>query len=72
MVIAIIPPTARRPDPADLLLCWHHYRACRRALAAAGALLVGIDGTPVTGEEWPPATAERQEEDANTLSPSGR
>jgi len=34
-VIAVIPPTAGRPDPADLLLCWHHYRAGRQPLAAA-------------------------------------
>jgi hypothetical protein len=72
MVVAIIPPAAGRPDPADVLLCWHHYRASRKALAAAGALLVAIDGTPIAGEEWPSAMAEPPAQDAKTLSPSGR
>jgi hypothetical protein len=37
VVVAIIPPAAGRPDATDLLLCGHHYRACRDALEAAGA-----------------------------------
>jgi hypothetical protein len=32
-----MPPTATRPHQTDLLLCGHHYRASRDALAAAGA-----------------------------------
>ncbi len=37
VVVAIIPPAAGRPNATDLLLCGHHYRACRDALEAAGA-----------------------------------
>lgn len=71
-VIAIIPPARGRTVFADLLLCWHHYRASRQALAAAGALLAGIDGMPIAGEEWPPAMAEPPASGAKNLSPSGR
>ena len=34
-----MPPTAARPHETDLLLCGHHYRASRTALAAAGAVV---------------------------------
>jgi len=71
-VIAIIPPAEDRPEPADLLLCWHHYRASRQSLTAAGALLVDIDGTPIAGDEWPPAMAEPPGPGDRTLSPSSR
>jgi len=37
VVVAVIPPAAGRPHPTDLLLCGHHYRACRDGLEAAGA-----------------------------------
>lgn len=70
-VIAVIPPAAGRPRPADLLLCWHHYRASRQALAAAGTLLVGIDGTPIAGEDWP-LEAESPRPAESILSLSGR
>jgi len=73
VVIAIIPPPAGRRDPTDLLLCWHHYRASRRALAAADALLVGVDGTPIAAdEEWPPTKPERSGQGGKTLTPSTR
>lgn len=34
-----MPPTPARPRETDLLLCGHHYRASRAALAAAGAVV---------------------------------
>jgi hypothetical protein len=37
MVQVIMPPVPVRPRRTDLLLCGHHYRASRQALAAAGA-----------------------------------
>ncbi len=37
MVTVIMPPTASRPYPMDLLLCGHHYRVSQAALRAAGA-----------------------------------
>ncbi len=36
-VRVIMPPTAARPHETDLLLCGHHYRVSRQALAAAHA-----------------------------------
>lgn len=72
VVIAILPPSAGRRVPTDLLLCWHHYRASRRALAAADALLVSIDGTPIADEEWPLAMLEPSHEGGMSLAPSSR
>ena len=46
-VIAVMPSTASRPHPTDLLLCGHHYRVSRQALAAAGAAVFSPDGRPV-------------------------
>jgi hypothetical protein len=57
MVIAVMAPAPGRPHQAGLLLCGHHYRASRQALAAAGATVVDIDGMPVTGNHWSLARA---------------
>lgn len=70
-VIAIIPRSATRRCPTDLMLCWHHYRASRQALTAAGALLVSIDGTPIADEEWPLATTN-PDQDGQALSSACR
>src|SRR5215831_5834963 len=43
VVMVLIPPISVRPHHVDLLLCRHHYRASRAALAAVGA--VAIDET---------------------------
>ena len=53
VVIVILPPASGRPHPVDLLLCGHHYRASRRALAAAGALVVDMQGDDLAEEAWP-------------------
>jgi hypothetical protein len=37
MVQVVMPPTPARPHRTELLLCGHHYRVSRQALAAAGA-----------------------------------
>jgi hypothetical protein len=55
MIVALIPPAPGRPHQTDLLLCGHHYRASRLALAAADATVVDLDGAPVTGGDWPTA-----------------
>jgi hypothetical protein len=57
-VLAVIPPAAGRPDPTDLLLCGHHYRASRRALASAGVMVLDMNGSLVLGEAWPQARAD--------------
>ncbi len=50
-----MPPTAARPHPVDLLLCGHHYRVSRDALAAADAVVFdetgAIVGTRVSDRE---------------------
>jgi hypothetical protein len=53
-VIAVMPPTAARPHPTDLLLCGHHYRESRRALHLAGATVLDMAGRPVgdSDELW--------------------
>ncbi len=52
-VLVIMPPTPGRPYHTDLLLCWHHYRASLRSLAAAGATVLGGDGERVPDADWP-------------------
>jgi len=52
VVRVIMPPTAARPRQIDLLLCGHHYRASRRALAAAHATVRPIQGTPADTAAW--------------------
>ncbi len=56
-VIAVMPPAPGRPRPTDLLLCGHHYRLSRRALAAAGATVLDLDGAPVGDHAWPASCA---------------
>jgi hypothetical protein len=50
VVMVILPATATRPSPADLLLCGHHFRVNERALRAAGALAYDATGALVTGD----------------------
>jgi hypothetical protein len=44
VVRAVMPATTSRPEPVDLLLCGHHYRAGRTALLAAGAAVYDAGG----------------------------
>jgi hypothetical protein len=37
VVTVVMPPTASRPHPVDLLLCGHHFRISQASLQAAGA-----------------------------------
>ena len=39
-----MPPTRERRHPVDLLLCGHHYRVSRRALAVARARIEELPG----------------------------
>jgi len=52
-VVAVIPPGASRTAPTDLLLCGHHYRLSRPALAAKGAIVLDLDGYPLPAGTWP-------------------
>jgi hypothetical protein len=44
VVRVIMPTTAARPHDTELLLCGHHYRVSRRALAAANATVTELRG----------------------------
>jgi hypothetical protein len=52
MVQVIIPLSPDRPHRTDLLLCGHHYRASRQALAAAGATVRELPWTPDSTAAW--------------------
>ena len=59
VVIVIMPPTRERAHQTDLLLCGHHYRVSRQALAAASAGIFSRNGTPITSDIWPEAKTVR-------------
>ena len=48
MITVMMPPTASRPYPIDLLLCGHHYRVSQAALRAAGATAYDQAGAAIT------------------------
>ncbi len=47
-----MPPTQTRRHGTDLLLCAHHYRASRAALAAAHATVRALPGTSADVAAW--------------------
>lgn len=47
-----MPPTPARPHESDLLLCGHHYRASRAALAAARAVVRALPETDADIAAW--------------------
>jgi hypothetical protein len=53
VVVAVMPPVPSREHQTELLLCGHHYRASRQALAAARAVVVDMTGVPLAGYNWP-------------------
>jgi hypothetical protein len=52
-VLVIMPPSANRTQPTELLLCWHHYRSSQRSLAAAHATAHLTDSTLAADTPWP-------------------
>jgi hypothetical protein len=40
----VMPPTASRPRPTELLMCGHHYRVHRDRLLGAGAAVYDVEG----------------------------
>jgi len=52
MVRVVLPPTATRAAPTDLLLCGHHYRVSRRVLAAAHAVVHELPEMPRDTAAW--------------------
>jgi hypothetical protein len=51
-VRVIMPPGPGRPHTTELLLCGHHYRVSRAALAAAKAIVRELPGTPGDIAAW--------------------
>ncbi len=51
-VRVIMPPTPARPRETDLLLCGHHYRVSRAALASARAEVRALPGTTSDIAAW--------------------
>jgi hypothetical protein len=47
-----MPPTQTRRHETDMLLCGHHYRASRAALAAAHATARALPGTSPDVAAW--------------------
>lgn len=47
VVTVVMPPTASRPHPVDLLLCSHHFRVSQDSLKAAGAAVYDQAGLPI-------------------------
>jgi hypothetical protein len=52
VVRVTMPPASGRPGEIDLLLCAHHYRASRRALASARASVRELPGTVGDVTAW--------------------
>jgi hypothetical protein len=50
-IVVIMSPASGRSHPTDLLLCGHHYRASRMALAVAGTAVFTVAGDPVTSAD---------------------
>jgi hypothetical protein len=52
MVQVLMPPAPARPHRTELLLCGHHYRVSRQALAAAGATARELPWIPDSTAAW--------------------
>jgi hypothetical protein len=78
VVRVVMPATATRPHPVELLLCNHHYRVSRAALRAVGATAYDPDGVVLmsgiadAGIEVPEAGAEPSRLTADTASGNSR
>ena len=51
-VRVVMPPCPSRPHTTELLLCGHHYRVSRAALAAAKAIVRDLPETPADIATW--------------------
>jgi hypothetical protein len=51
--MAVLPAGGERQVATDLLLCGHHYRGSKAALAAVSASILDMDGRPLGGDDWP-------------------
>lgn len=53
VVVVVLPPRGDRPAETDLVLCGHHYRVSKAALAAAGATILDMTGHRLEDSDWP-------------------
>ena len=60
VVTVMMPPTARRPHPVDLLLCGHHFRVSRASLQAAGATAYDATGLLIMAGTRPTSALDPQ------------
>ncbi len=51
VVKVVLPRTASRPAPADLLLCGHHFRVSEAALRAARAVVYDRTGAVISVDQ---------------------
>jgi hypothetical protein len=56
-VLVIMPPETGWQQPTELLLCWEHYRASQRSLAAARATAALAHVTAPSETVWPSAVS---------------
>jgi hypothetical protein len=52
VVRVVLPPTPDRPHETELLLCGHHYRVSRAALAGAHAQVEELPGAAADDTAW--------------------
>jgi hypothetical protein len=52
VVRVVMPPAPGRPHETELLLCGHHYRVSREALAAAHARVEDLAGSDTDTTAW--------------------
>jgi len=52
VVRVVMPPSPGRPHETELLLCGHHYRSSRQALAKAKAHVHQLPGIPADTAAW--------------------
>ncbi len=71
VVRVIMPPTPKRPHSVDLLLCGHHYRVSRPALAAVQARIEYLPGRADAAEAALLGSEHRDHAEATTGPTAG-
>ena len=69
VVRVVMPPAPGRPRESELLLCGHHYRVSRAALAAAAARVEELPGSRGDAGAW--FRGDRGRPAQVTASPAG-
>lgn len=73
VVTVVMPPTASRPRPVDLLLCGHHFRVSKDSLEAIGVAVYDRAGLPImTGARANSARPEPEARGFVMITPAQR